>query len=225
VNNSNSVNRYYRNSGVPYDALLLKADAIKSATAFELGNMVLKMKVYTTAPVGTELNINFENRARAGSDYPMGRRCVLQAKTTRSRAWEELTFKLILKPDPNTLDGSIDQLVMLLAPNTNTNDVYFFDDFYLEEKPCKDLQIGTNELEGGNFGIKVYPNPITDELQLDLPFEPNAFELFDMHGKSIISVSNLIDLNKQLPGISSGIYWLQVGNETKQGRVKLVKTQ
>ena len=225
VNNSNSVNRYYRNSGVPYDALLLKADAIKSATAFELGNMVLKMKVYTTAPVGTELNINFENRARAGSDYPMGRRCVLQAKTTRSRAWEELTFKLILKPDPNTLDGSIDQLVMLLAPNTNTNDVYFFDDFYLEEKPCKDLQIGTNELEGGNFGIKVYPNPITDELQLDLPFEPNAFELFDMHGKSIISVSNLIDLNKQLPGISSGIYWLQVGNKTKQGRVKLVKTQ
>jgi hypothetical protein len=114
---------------------------------------------------------------------------------------------------------------MLLAPNTNTNDVYFFDDFYLEEKPCKDLQIGTNELEGGNFGIKVYPNPITDELQLDLPFEPNAFALFDMHGKSIISVSNLIDLNKQLPGISSGIYWLQVGNETKQGRVKLVKTQ
>jgi hypothetical protein len=28
-----------------------------------------------------------------------------------------------------------------------------------------------------------------------------------------------------LPGVSSGIYWLQVGNETKQGRVKLVKTQ
>jgi hypothetical protein len=225
VNASNGVNRYYRNSAVSYDALWLKAMPIKNASDFERGNLILKMKLYTTAPVGTEININFENRLRAGQDYPIGRRCVLQAKTTKSRSWEELTFKLILRPDPNTLDGSIDQLVMLLAPNTNTNDVYFFDDFAIEEKPCKDIQSALLDLEQSNWGIKVYPNPILDELQLDLPFVPNAFELFDIHGKSIISVGNLTDLNKQLPGISSGIYWLQVGNGITQGRVKLVKTQ
>lgn len=225
INSSNSVNRYYRNSAVSYDAMVLKAMPIKNATEFERGNLILKMKLYTTAPVGTEININFENRARAGQDYPIGRRCVLQAKTTRTRAWEELTFKLILRPDPTTLDGHIDQLVILLAPNTSTNDVYFFDDFTLEERPCKEAQSGSEEIEISSLGIHVYPNPIADELQLDLPFEANAFELFDMHGKSLISVSNLIDLNKQLPSISSGIYWLQVRNDTKQGRVKLVKTQ
>ncbi len=223
INTSNSVNRYYRNSAVSYDAMVLKAMSIKNATEFEGGNLLLKMKLYTTAPVGTEININFENRARAGQDYPIGRRCVLQAKTTRTRAWEELTFKLILRPDPNTLDGSIDQLVILLAPNTSTNDVYFFDDFSLEERPCKELQSATEEIEANNSGIHVYPNPITDQLQLDLPFEATTFELYDMHGKLVTTASSLPDLNNQLPNMTTGVYWLQVGNGMKQCRIKLVK--
>ena len=223
INSSNSVNRYYRNSAVSYDAMVLKAMSIKNATEFEGGNLLLKMKLYTTAPVGTEININFENRARAGQDYPIGRRCVLQAKTTRTRAWEELTFKLILRPDPNTLDGSIDQLVILLAPNTSTNDVYFFDDFSLEERPCKELQSATEEIEANNSGIHVYPNPITDQLQLDLPFEATTFEWYDMHGKLVTTASNLPDLNNQLPNMTTGVYWLQVGNGMKQCRIKLVK--
>ena len=223
INSSNSVNRYYRNSAVSYDAMVLKAMSIKNATEFEGGNLLLKMKLYTTAPVGTEININFENRARAGQDYPIGRRCVLQAKTTRTRAWEELTFKLILRPDPNTLDGSIDQLVILLAPNTSTNDVYFFDDFSLEERPCKELQSATEEIEANNSGIHVYPNPITDQLQLDLPFEATTFELYDMHGKLVTTASKLPDLNNQLPNMTTGVYWLQVGNGMKQCRIKLVK--
>ena len=223
INTSNSVNRYYRNSAVSYDAMVLKAMSIKNATEFEGGNLLLKMKLYTTAPVGTEININFENRARAGQDYPIGRRCVLQAKTTRTRAWEELTFKLILRPDPNTLDGSIDQLVILLAPNTSTNDVYFFDDFSLEERPCKELQSATEEIEANNSGIHVYPNPITDQLQLDLPFEATTFELYDMHGKLVTTASKLPDLNNQLPNMTTGVYWLQVGNGMKQCRIKLVK--
>jgi beta-glucanase (GH16 family) len=223
INSSNSVNRYYRNSAVSYDAMVLKAMSIKNATEFEGGNLLLKMKLYTTAPVGTEININFENRARAGQDYPIGRRCVLQAKTTRTRAWEELTFKLILRPDPNTLDGSIDQLVILLAPNTSTNDVYFFDDFSLEERPCKELQSATEEIEANNSGIHVYPNPITDQLQLDLPFEATTFELYDMHGKLVTTASSLPDLNNQLPNMTAGVYWLQVGNGMKQCRIKLVK--
>ncbi len=223
INSSNSVNRYYRNSAVSYDAMVLKAMSIKNATEFEGGNLLLKMKLYTTAPVGTEININFENRARAGQDYPIGRRCVLQAKTTRTRAWEELTFKLILRPDPNTLDGSIDQLVILLAPNTSTNDVYFFDDFSLEERPCKELQSATEEIEANNSGIHVYPNPITDQLQLDLPFEATTFELYDMHGKLVTTASSLPDLNNQLPNMTTGVYWLQVGNGMKQCRIKLVK--
>lgn len=181
------------------------------------------MKVYTTAPIGTEINLNLENRNRAAADYPIGRRCVLQAKTTKTRAWEELEFRLILRPDPGTLDGTIDQLVMLVAPNTNTSDVYFFDDFVLEEKPCKNSTNSLSNLNQEKQHVKVYPNPFTNALTIDAPFEPTLLTLFDMQGKAVLSAENANELNTNIPAVIPGMYWLQISNVHQHIRVKLIK--
>lgn len=223
INKSNSVNRYYRNASLAYDALFLKAMPIKSASAFELENFIFKMKVYTTAPIGTEINLNFENRARAAIDYPSGRRCVLQTKTTKSRAWEEVTFKFILKPDPATLDGTIDQLVLLFAPNTNSGDVYFFDDFTLEEKPCKEFSSSIRNTFFNIENVHVFPNPFYNTLSITASFKINTYVLMDSQGKIIINVNDETDLINNLSDLLPGVYWLQLNGNEQRAICKLIK--
>jgi hypothetical protein len=222
VNMSNSVNRYYRNGGTTYDAMLLRTDVIHAAKEFEDGKMIFKMKVYTTAPVGTEVNLNFENRDRAKGDYPLGRRCVLQAKTSKERAWDELDFKLILKPDANTPEGSIDQLVLLFAPNTNTTDVFYFDEIGVKEMPCKEVLSGVEEaaLLSGNL---VYPNPIAAGMDLHFNFEANQFLVSDVLGRTKISCAHANVLNEQFADLAPGTYFLWMGNGVKSYQVKIVK--
>ncbi len=224
TNNTNLCNRYYRNGNVTYDALILNADIIRDAKAFEDGTLILKMKLYTTAPIGTEVNINFENRALSQLDYPSGRRCVLQAKTTKTRAWEELTFKLILKPDNKTPEGSINQLVVLFAPNTNNTDVFYFDEFALEETPCKTITTAINETVINKSQITVYPNPFTNQLQIEAPFVPKQISLFNLVGKEILTVPNITELNKQILLLNSGTYLLRLENNEHYFYFKVLKS-
>lgn len=224
MNNSNTCNRYYRSGGAQYDAMALFSDLIHHAQDFESGKLILKMKVYTTAPIGTQVNINLENYALSKSDYPIGRRCVLQAVTKQSRAWEELSFKLILRPDVNMSEASIDQLVVLFAPNTTSSDVYYFDDFSIEETPCKsDLGNGVNQMEGMGK-IEIYPNPFTHEISLKCNYVPSKLELIDIRGITIASASQLEGINSVLPNLSTGIYFLRVWNGEQQLLVRLLKS-
>jgi beta-glucanase (GH16 family) len=224
VNQSNLVNRYYRNGGVQYDALTLHSDLIRRAKAFEDGTLILKMKLYTTAPVGTEININFENRQlSSNNNYPVGRRCVIQAKTTKSNSWEELSFKLILRPDLNMSEGSINQLVMLFAPNTSGTDVYFYDDFAIQELPCKETLNSLLKQNGFQNKISVQPNPFSQTLDLKTDFIPTQLIIIDLMGRVCIQVNNILDLNDYLGELSDGAYVLEVYDGDKMAPIKIVK--
>jgi beta-glucanase (GH16 family) len=223
INSSNLCSRYYRSSTVIYDALIINTDLIKNAKAFEDGNLILKMKLYTIAPIGTEVNLNFENRALAALPYPSGRRCVLQAKTTKTRVWEELTFKLILKPDPNTPEAAINQLVLLFAPNTNSSDVFYFDDFSIKETPCKQETTGMLNQYNEASDISVFPNPFTNEVNISAQFIPTDIELTDLVGKSVIRAATIDEFNKYVATLCSGAYYLRLTNDTHNYYFKLVK--
>ncbi|OYU97503.1 MAG: hypothetical protein CFE21_04205 [Bacteroidetes bacterium B1(2017)] len=223
VNGSNLANRYYRNGATQYDALTLYSDLIHHAKDFEEGKLVLKMKLYTTAPIGTEVNINFENYNLAKSDYPIGRRIVVQAKTTKTRAWEELTFKVILRPDVNMNEGSIDQLVVLFAPNTSNADVFYYDDFAVEETPCKDLANGLNTLEE-QAKVTVYPNPFSKELYIESSFVPTKIEVVDIMGRVQAGASGLNQLNTQLENLPAGTYLLRIYNGEQAVLKRILKT-
>jgi hypothetical protein len=147
----------------------------------------------------------------------------LQAKTTKTRAWEELTFKLILKPDNKTPEGSINQLVVLFAPNTNNTDVFYFDEFTLEETPCKTVTTGVKEFGFDKNDVKVYPNPFNNHIQIDAPFVPSSISLFNLVGKEIVSVQNTDELNKQLPLLNAGTYMLRLENEGQYFYYKILK--
>jgi hypothetical protein len=88
----------------------------------------LKMKVYTSAPAGTLVEILLGSK-RGNNDYPAGTHSQYQAYTTKSNEWEELEFKFSQIPQGSeTSGGQIDQVVLLFNPNSATSDTYYFDD-------------------------------------------------------------------------------------------------
>lgn len=71
---------------------------------------------------------------------------------------------------------------------------------------------------------KVYPNPFTNQIQIDSAKNIKQLQIFDLTGKLIQSKTSLNELNAQLPGLNSGVYILTITyqNNTKES-VKLMK--
>lgn len=88
----------------------------------------LKMKVYTTAPAGTLVEILLGSKGR-NNEYPAGTHSQYQAYTTVINAWEEIEFKFSQIPEGSeTSAEEIDQITLLFNPNSSTSDSYYFDD-------------------------------------------------------------------------------------------------
>jgi hypothetical protein len=88
----------------------------------------LKMKVYTTAPVGTMIEILLGDKSK-NNTYPGGTNSQYQAYTTVSGAWEELEFKFAQIPEGSeTPTTGVDQVTLLFNPNSTSSDTYYFDE-------------------------------------------------------------------------------------------------
>jgi hypothetical protein len=132
VNSSEKCGLYVRNGTKKFANI--KMNLPKRITGVEayatyLGNPPqLKLKVYTTAPEGTLVEVLLGAK-RGNNDYPAGTHSQYQAYTTVSGAWEELKFKFSQIPQGSETAGDqIDQIVLLFNPNSSNSDTYYFDD-------------------------------------------------------------------------------------------------
>ena len=111
----------------------------------------LRLKVHTTAPVGTLVEILLGSK-RGNNDYPAGTHSQYQAYTSVSNEWEELEFKFAQIPQGSeTAANQIDQVVLLFNPNSSTSDTYYFDDLTgpgLEAAPAADEKAKTEVVPG-----------------------------------------------------------------------------
>lgn len=88
----------------------------------------ITMKVYTSAPVGTLVEILLGSKGR-NTEYPAGTNSQYQAYTTVTNAWEELKFKFSQVPQGSeTSFDEIDQVTLLFFPNSSNSDTYYFDE-------------------------------------------------------------------------------------------------
>ncbi len=132
INPSATCALYVRNGSKKFDNIKMKLPSNLSdvsAYATYLGEPPkLKMKIYTSAPAGTLVEILLGSK-RGNSDYPAGTNSQYQAFTTVSNAWEELEFKFSQIPQGSeTSTTEIDQVVLLFNPNSSTSDTYYFDE-------------------------------------------------------------------------------------------------
>ncbi|MDF2448432.1 MAG: glcA [Bacteroidota bacterium] len=87
-----------------------------------------KMKVYTSAPAGTLVEILIGSK-NGNNDYPAGTNSQYQTYTTKTNQWEELEFKFSQVPQGSeTSFDQIDQVTLLFNPNSSTSDTYYFDE-------------------------------------------------------------------------------------------------
>jgi beta-glucanase (GH16 family) len=127
-NTSSQVARYVRDAASSYDALVFKTDAVQDAYNFKKGNHKVMMDVYTDAPIGTRLSLNFEvSQAALPTNWPTGRHSNYEAVTTKQNQWETVTFYISATPDKGASDAAVDKFVFLFNPVTNTANTYYID--------------------------------------------------------------------------------------------------
>ena len=131
VNLSSTCVKYRRSKEEIYDNIKLTLDSrLKNVTEYATyeGNPgIIKMKIYSTAPKGTTVELQFGKKSEIA--YPDGVHSQYQATTTKQNEWEELSFKFAQIPEGSKVnDGEVDQVTILFAPNSKTNDIFFYDD-------------------------------------------------------------------------------------------------
>lgn len=221
INSSTTVTRYTRNPGAQYDVIQLSNDIIKNATDFESGIKRLQLKVYSTAPIGTEVQISLENRGLISQPYPTGRRSLLNAFTTKQNEWETLTFNYVFTPDGGLPADEIDQLTVLFAPNSFTNYMFYLDDWGVEENPCLVLNNSNNSINQ-DFELKLFPNPFTSKVNVDINY-PSEFLLYDSFGRLVYQGNELNDFEDFSLELAPAVYLLNIRNSEVNIFRKLIK--
>ncbi len=132
ANPSPTVGQYTRSAGAQFDVIQMRPQTpVKFAdvSAYVAGTSSVTMKVYSTA-AGIPFQLVMQDKVKAATGYPNGNLGgTFNATTTVANAWETLTFTFTGgTSDPTVQPIDIDQLVLLINPNTNTNGVYLLDD-------------------------------------------------------------------------------------------------
>ncbi len=194
VNNSSIVGRYVRATGAQYDGLYMTTTNIGNALEYTSGEKSIWLDVYSDAPIGTEFVLQIENSTLSAGDWPAGRHSRYSAKTISQNRWETLEFELLDRPDASVGALDVDQLVLLIDPNSFTGHTVFIDNMrkmdapdptLLEEIIIADYD-GINQLElffeNGEYTPNVInpsPNDINNSINV-AQYERGAFELYDV---------------------------------------------
>ena len=131
VNESSHCVKYKRTSAEPYDNIkLLMARALKDVldySKYDAGAPKIKMKVYTSAPPGTFIEIQLGKQTEM--EYPRSVHSQYQAVTSKQNEWEELEFNFSQIPKGSLVKSNeINQINILFAPGTKKAEIFYFDD-------------------------------------------------------------------------------------------------
>lgn len=234
VNSSANCAKYTR-STVQYDNFklypMLKLSDVASFESTDPLAPRITMKLYTTAPVGTVVDIQLGSKN--DDNYPSGIHSEYRAITTVKDAWHNVIFDYLISPTGSqVLATEVDKIVVLLAPNSTGTDVMYFDDLtgpFLIPAGVK----GNEALAG----FKLYqnsPNPSKDMTYIDFQLSSPGMvtlELFNWLGNS---VSTLVDKNLRAGNYSipletenlpSGVYFYVLNKEGVSRTKKLVITK
>ena len=134
INPSAHCMKYTRNGVQQYDNFRCAVHGtILDITDYVDGVKIMKMKFFS-ATAGTKVTLSLEDsNAAIASNYPIGRNSQYTATTTVTNAWEILQFSLASRIDPNTDNLSVNDVLIMIQPNTYTADTYYIDDLQFPE--------------------------------------------------------------------------------------------
>ncbi|MBK8501222.1 MAG: family 16 glycosylhydrolase [Saprospiraceae bacterium] len=213
INSSPLCGKYVRNGAEQFDVLVYDVDQLDDAAPYLTGEKRFYLDVYTDAPGGTLVLLQLENNNRSQpTNYPIGRHSRYEARTKVQGAWQRLHLTLLDRPDPNTLNTSTDQVILLFGSNTNLGSTFFFDNL---ETYAPEQIVGA--LVPQEKLIKVYPNPADEYLILDLEPGSNIQDIKIYHLNGSLQEQITIDgdrSNRQvnISKLNKGVYLIRIIN-------------
>lgn len=142
LNTSKTCAKYTRNPAVAFDVILMEPSSfMEDLSDYLSGEKEMTMLIKSDTSVTVQITL--ENKTKAlSNNYPTGRHSVYLNMTSGSGNWEELKFKFDQQPDPNVSNIEVDRMVLLIAPNSNTKNVYYIDNIMGPEftNPCKEIE-------------------------------------------------------------------------------------
>ncbi len=190
-NTSTNVARYTR-STQQYDALVLqpRGAALADVTNFKNNTLHMTLKVFSTAP-GIPFQITFQDSTVAtGPNYPAGRNSEYTATTTATNAWETLSFNFVNAPS-NTANTSVNEIVLLISPNTTARRKVYFDDFYGPSLVGYVVTAARTVASDFAAFAPAYPNPTSGITQLPFSLKKAAtvsLAVYDNLGRRVASL-------------------------------------
>ncbi len=134
VNSSPTCALYTRDAGQQYPVIAVKPNNARMAdvSPYIAGTKHFTVKFRSPA-VGITVQAVLQNSVKAGGNYPGGKfGGDFLATTTVANAWETLTFNYTAAAggnfDQSVMATDVDQMVILVAPGTNTGATYYLDD-------------------------------------------------------------------------------------------------
>ncbi|MFC6222370.1 T9SS type A sorting domain-containing protein [Hymenobacter artigasi] len=195
-NTSARVARYTRSTN-QYDVLVMqpRGAALADVTNFKstaATALHMTLKVFSVAP-GVLYQITLQDSTVAGaSNYPAGRNSEYTATTTVTNGWENLSFNFLGAPS-TTANTSVNEIVLLVAPNTTTRRKIYLDDFYgpslVGFVPTATRTIST---DFAAFA-PAYPNPTSGLTQLPFSLQKQSvvsLAVFDNLGRRVAQLIN-----------------------------------
>ena len=135
-NPSTAVGKYVRNAAETYDVLYVQGLDVGNANDFAQGRKKVYVDVYSTAPVGSRVTMQFENGAvTTSTNFPLGRHSAYKAFTTKQNAWETLEFDYEKTIDAGTNIFAINNVAFLFEPGLNTANTFYFDNVLVKTMP------------------------------------------------------------------------------------------
>ncbi|PJJ52964.1 T9SS type A sorting domain-containing protein [Hymenobacter chitinivorans] len=198
ANNSARVGRYTR-SNLQYDVLVVRPKRRPADVSAYLTNAKqMTMKVFSPGP-GIQFQITMQDSTKAGAtNYPLGRHSEYVATTTATNAWETLVFTNSNRPDATISSTSVNELVLLIAPNTTTKGRYYLDDWY-----GPTLQTTSATTAARPLGAELapcWPNPAAEQTSISFSLAKPAtvtLAVYDAQGRR---VATLLDNQSQTGG-------------------------
>jgi GH24 family phage-related lysozyme (muramidase) len=190
ANPSANVMRYKRLL-TQYDALVVHpmGAPLADVSPYRSNTLHMTMKVFSPRP-GILFQITLQDSTVAnGSNYPAGRNSEYTATTTATNAWETLTFNFINSPSATPSTG-LNEIVLLIAPNTTTPIRTFLDDWNGPSLTNFVSATRTEKTEAAAFA-PIYPNPTHDVAHLPFNLAKAAtvsLAVYDAMGRRVANV-------------------------------------
>lgn len=121
------------------------------------------------------------------------------------------------------LSGYIGSNVRLIieADCNSTAERFIIDNILFTEGEIETLSISEVET---SFELKVYPNPVKNELSINASETITAIKVFNILGQEVLNTkSNAIQNKLDMSSLNSGTYFVQVSADNKIKTVKVVK--